>query len=171
MKTLKTLMIVPILGMAFSGSAQDEISRLIDQLLETENPCQVLQGRPYDVDVVSADFTTQATKLDRKAGEAYLRIAEFGPNGWLVRILAPDGTVLMTGHFADTALSLPDGLFAFYYDNGQVESAGMYEDGMKKGLWQRYTAWGTHLAERIYDGLGADEMLLKNRLGHVAKAQ
>lgn len=43
------------------------------------------------------------------------------------------------------------GEFIFYHSNGQVESIGYYELGIKTGEWDRYTSTGARKASRYYD--------------------
>lgn len=53
--------------------------------------------------------------------------------------------VLTEEHFVE------HGEFIFYHSNGQVESKGYYELGIKTGEWDRYTSTGARKASRYYD--------------------
>lgn len=71
--------------------------------------------------------------------------------GFDARIVAMDGTLKATGHYADAEFRIPDGHFVFYYPNGKVESEGNYIMGRKDGVWTRKDKWGRDLAEKVYD--------------------
>lgn len=42
------------------------------------------------------------------------------------------------------------GLFSFYHSNGNLESTGQYERGIKVGFWERYAVSGTRRPDRYY---------------------
>jgi antitoxin component YwqK of YwqJK toxin-antitoxin module len=44
----------------------------------------------------------------------------------------------------------PHGEFSYYYKSGQLESKGVFRDGVKYGLWERYTSNGNEKPEKIY---------------------
>lgn len=43
-----------------------------------------------------------------------------------------------------------DGYFVYYYYNGQVESEGVFSQGVKVGLWKRYSIDGVEKAPKNY---------------------
>lgn len=60
--------------------------------------------------------------------------------------------VKMKGKFILRSNELVEhGLFLFYYDNGKIESEGMYEYGYKMGAWKRFTAQGVQRPDRFYN--------------------
>ena len=67
------------------------------------------------------------------------------------RIYTMAGKLKAEGRYADAGLTIPNGQFTFYHENGQVESKGRYEMGLKSGVWERYDDWGRALAEKIYN--------------------
>ncbi len=73
------------------------------------------------------------------------------------------GDLRAIGHYADADLLVPHGDFTFYHRGGAVESAGRYANGMKTGLWRRFTTDGRALAERVYDPRPLAELLLASR--------
>lgn len=82
----------------------------------------------------------------------YYRVNE-GRDGELHigKIYTVDGKLKAEGRYADAALTLPSGPFVFYHANGKVESKGLYSDGQKTGVWERFDVWGQALAEKVYD--------------------
>lgn len=84
-------------------------------------------------------------------GTLLLRVARKAPEGWAVRVYTgQDGRLVMTGTFADDSLTVAHGEFTFYHPNGQVESTGRFEQGVKAGTWHRYDPQGNALPDRIY---------------------
>jgi protein TonB len=75
------------------------------------------------------------------------------------RIFLTDGTLKAEGSYADAAFRVPDGSFTFYHPNGKIESQGLYRNGRKQGVWKRFDARGSELAEKIYDNSLMDAML------------
>ncbi|HEY0976452.1 MAG TPA: hypothetical protein VGE21_03190 [Flavobacteriales bacterium] len=67
------------------------------------------------------------------------------------RIHSLDGRLKAEGTYADAALMVPHGRFAFYHPDGKLESTGDYVNGNKSGVWQRFDRWGGELAEKVYD--------------------
>ncbi len=100
-------------------------------------------GRSY-LDEVLASATKKTAK--------YYRVAE-GKEGELFigKTYTLDGKLKAEGHYADARLAVPHGAFVYYHPNGKVESRGMYVDGNKSGVWERFDAWGGALAEKVYD--------------------
>jgi hypothetical protein len=70
---------------------------------------------------------------------------------WSASIRTLDGRMKAKGSYADAWLRIPHGTFTFYYDNGQVECTGAFDNGQRTGVWQRYTEEGRPLTEKVYD--------------------
>lgn len=62
-----------------------------------------------------------------------------------------DGRMKAEGTYDDDALTIEHGSFVFYHQNGNIESKGAYEHGLKSGVWKRFDPSGDALAEKIYD--------------------
>lgn len=98
--------------------------------------------------------------LDAKMEEVKKKQAVFfqkaemdGDKGWLVMVYFNNGGQLkMRGHYIDDALEVPHGTFSYYYQNGQLESQGKFENGAKIGVWERFNPNGSAKAERYYSG-------------------
>ena len=78
-------------------------------------------------------------------------------DGYVVKVKAADGTLRMRGTYADEALTVANGLFSYYHDNGRLESQGMIVNGTKSGTWVRFDREGQALNEKIYDGKNYDQ--------------
>jgi antitoxin component YwqK of YwqJK toxin-antitoxin module len=53
---------------------------------------------------------------------------------------------------------LEDGHFVYYYANGQIESEGEFDRGVKVGNWKRYDPSGKRKADRYYPVESADKI-------------
>lgn len=71
----------------------------------------------------------------------------------------PSHKIKMTGSYSDEELEKEEGLFTYYYRNGQVESKGMCSSGVKFGVWERFLWDGTARPEKFYSGATVDELL------------
>lgn len=81
----------------------------------------------------------------------YYRESIHGETGHLlVRIYHTDGTLKMEGSYLVESPDIADGLFTYYYRNGQVESQGEYIKGRKVGTWRRWAWDGSPKPDRIY---------------------
>lgn len=117
-------------------------------------------------DKVSADMTTIA---DRKADAVYDRKVMLSNDGiYEVVVTDAEGNVRMEGSYINEELTQPNGEFTYYYPNGNVESKGMYANGVKTGTWYRYNEDGSPKAERNYTGMTWEDMAVT--LGMASKA-
>jgi len=88
-----------------------------------------------------------------KGKSVFFRKAEpDGDKGWLVMVYFNDGALKMSGHYLNEQLTKPHGEFVYYYQNGQIESKGLYENSAKIGVWERWNPDGSPKAERFYTG-------------------
>ena len=100
------------------------------------------------------------------------RVVSAGADGkFTVQVTAPDGTLMMEGSYSDVECLVQNGLFTYYYGNGQVSDRGYYEMGTKTGLWLRFDAHGTTLAERVYTGLTWEQTQFQLEQNSVASTQ
>lgn len=68
-----------------------------------------------------------------------------------------DGNLKFTGSYLLTDDRLIEqGEFTFYYLNGSIESRGMYDHGVKVGVWERYASNGTRRPDRFYNPESAE---------------
>lgn len=89
----------------------------------------------------------------KKHAVFFRKVDDDGDNGWLVMVYFNNGGELkMRGHYVDNALTVPHGAFTYFYQNGQVESEGEFENGAKIGVWERWNHNGIAKAERYYSG-------------------
>ncbi|GAB2807301.1 energy transducer TonB [Ferruginibacter profundus] len=61
------------------------------------------------------------------------------------------GLLLMTVHYTDSTLNVPQGLFRSYYSNAVLEKEGNYDNGLWQGLWQQWNDKGLKTDSIIYD--------------------
>lgn len=88
--------------------------------------------------------------VDQKDGAAYYRTILRTGKGFEVHIYYATGTPQMHGIYLDPELTIADGAFKFFYDNGQKESEGYFCRNTKCGIWKRWTAEGTRKSDRVY---------------------
>ena len=108
--------------------------------------------------VLAQDQADQRQYLDgvlamtSKKSARYYRVNE-GKDGELFigKTYTVDGKLKAEGRYLDAGLTQPNGPFVFYHANGKVESKGLYVNGNKSGLWERFDVWGGALAEKVYD--------------------
>ncbi len=81
-----------------------------------------------------------------------------GNGSFNVRVIDANGQVRMTGHYLDAGITMADGTFSYYYENGELESNGLYLRGSKSGVWERHARDGSRLADRMYLGLDGDQL-------------
>jgi hypothetical protein len=91
-------------------------------------------------------------------------------NGFEVRVLSADGRVRMTGIYSDAELTVANGLFVYYHMNGEVESSGVYVNGTKKGLWERFAPNGLRKADRVYGPGTYEEIAIEQGWVTVARS-
>ena len=154
MKTAKPLTLILSLLTTTSIWCQREDASMLGELLASDSRSLTVGTIHYDL--VNASY---APTSDEK--NALLRIASLEPSGWAVRVISAEGALMMTGLYADEQLTVPNGHFTYFYMNGQIESSGFFQGGLKRGVWYRYNALGGLLAERVYEGLDTEGMLIK----------
>lgn len=88
----------------------------------------------------------------KKKQAVFFRKADRDDDMWLVMVYFEQGELKMRGHYLDDALEVPHGEFTYYYQNGQEESQGKFENGAKIGVWARWNPNGSPKAERYYSG-------------------
>ncbi len=99
------------------------------------------------IDLVGEDLVSPP----KESAVSYQRKVERMNEVFRVRITAPDGTPIMQGTYLDAELTIPHGLHIHFYWTGQLESKGMYNNGVKTGVWERYSFNGERLSEKVYD--------------------
>lgn len=89
--------------------------------------------------------------INSKKEATYIcQIVEQSDEGYHVKAFFLTGELKMEGWFKDEELQNPHGSFAYFHQNGQIESQGEFVDGSKFGLWERYDFEGNAKPEKIY---------------------
>ena len=97
-------------------------------------------------------FMNSYLEIVNKEKDAFYKceIVDQDELGYHVKAYFLTGELKMEGTFTDKDLELKEGQFTYYYQNGQVESAGEYREGAKFGLWKRFDFEGNEKPEKIY---------------------
>lgn len=97
-------------------------------------------------------FLDQTLKVSTKKNAQFKRTMTYlGDSVYVARVTDLKGNLKVQGAYLMSDGKLyENGKFTFYYANGQVESQGMYEMGVKVGSWKRFTADGDPRADRYY---------------------
>ena len=61
------------------------------------------------------------------------------------------GLLLMSVHYTDSTLNIPNGPFKSYYINTRLEKEGNYDNGLMQGLWQQWDDRGFKTDSSIYE--------------------
>jgi len=86
---------------------------------------------------------------EKGSATMYMEVKE-GIGGYDLMLFNKTDLLKMTGQSLDPKGSAWNGDFIFYHPDGSIESKGLYQDGAKVGIWERYDRTGTPLAERMY---------------------
>lgn len=69
------------------------------------------------------------------------------------------GSVKSHGTYIKVSKSyLEDGHFTYYYQNGQIESEGEFDRGVKVGAWKRFDSNGKRKTDKYYPAESADKI-------------
>lgn len=69
----------------------------------------------------------------------FVSLTEKTDSGWLRKdFYLSNKQLQMKGLYADSACTIPDGWFRYYYANGNWSAAGRYVNDKKEGLWLSY---------------------------------
>ncbi len=69
------------------------------------------------------------------------------------------GSVKSQGTYIKVSKSyLEDGYFTYYYQNGQIESEGEFDRGVKVGTWKRFDSNGKRKTDKYYPAESADKI-------------
>ncbi len=167
MKTLTILSSVALILATLPGTAQNNSGNDVFASVNSAHP--VSRERASDAlrrDKVGAELLPTRSTTDHMTRE--VRTVAIG---FEVRVTAADGTVRMTGTYSDEKLTVANGPFTYYHDNGRVESEGSFVHGLKKGVWQRYDRDGNRLSEKVYSGESYEEMAVKYGWKKAAKVR
>lgn len=83
----------------------------------------------------------------------YCTVDEKSSEGYHVKAYFLSGELKMDGWYADEEMQVEQGLFTYFYQSGQIESVGEYQEGVKVGIWKRFDSNGTEKPEKVYQSL------------------
>jgi antitoxin component YwqK of YwqJK toxin-antitoxin module len=111
------------------------------------------------------------TVVDSSKAQSYIIYNRVSDTTWVAKQYAKDNTVLIIGTYKDASLSIPNGRFFYYFQNGLkgqnrgailakrgldtlnfIETIGMFQNGLRSGQWVEYAR----------DGRKADMSTYKN---------
>ena len=78
-----------------------------------------------------------------------MKVAQ-GQGAYELKVFDKSDKLKMKGQSLDPKGTIWHGPFEFYHSNGKIESSGLYQEGAKVGMWQRFDGEGNPLAERVY---------------------
>ncbi len=108
-------------------------------------------------DLVGPDFLPVTN-----GGMILMREVRQTVNGFEVKVKTANGSLRMKGTFVDEQLTVANGVFSYYHDNGRLESEGRIEHGVKTGVWTRHDRAGNARGEKIYNGQTYEQMAVSN---------
>jgi hypothetical protein len=86
----------------------------------------------------------------KKDATYYCEFEKVEDKGYHYKAYFLSGELKMEGWYKDEAMQIPHGSFVYYYQTGQIESKGEFQDGEKVGVWQRYDRYGNEKPEKVY---------------------
>ena len=107
-------------------------------------------GSVYSQDQSFLDSQLRETK---KKNATFMRImTHIGDSIFVARVTDIEGNLRIEGAYVHKDGKITEnGRFTFYHQNGQIESQGMYEMGVKVGTWKRFKQNGANKADRFYN--------------------
>ena len=104
-------------------------------------------------DSTTNDFLNAMFEECSKKEAMYHRtLTDLGDGMILAEVNDLSGAIKMKGSYLNVGNTiLEHGQFTFFYGNGQVESMGYYEQGIKVGSWKRFTLLGDSRSDRYYN--------------------
>ena len=80
----------------------------------------------------------------------YFRLVQFKDSLYESKVYYLTGDIMMIGTYTDENLQIENGEFKYYFANANIESTGLYNNGLKIGYWKRWTFEGTKKEDRYY---------------------
>jgi hypothetical protein len=82
-------------------------------------------------------------------GLLYMKVAQ-STGAYELEVMDKSHNKIMKGQSLDPKGTEWNGNFEFYHPDGNIESRGLYQEGAKVGVWERFDSKGNQLAERMY---------------------
>lgn len=105
-------------------------------------------------------FLDQMFKVTGDANAPFkLELKKIAGNTFAGIVLDYLGSIKSQGTYVMSAKKyLEDGHFTFYFANGQIESEGEFDRGIKVGTWRRFDQNGKRKADKYYPAESADKI-------------
>lgn len=95
----------------------------------------------------------------------YIREIERRDNGrYQATLISVHGDTVLIGEYSDKTCQVPHGRFAYFHENGQVESMGYYNSSRKVGTWKRFKKDGEAKSFIRYPGKVPEEIIRTNNV-------
>ena len=95
----------------------------------------------------------------------YVREIERRANGrYQATLVSIHGDTVLIGEYSDKTCQVPHGRFAYFHENGQVESMGYYNSSRKVGTWKRFKKDGEAKSFIRYPGNVPEEIIRTNNI-------
>jgi len=88
--------------------------------------------------------------LEDMSGAKYYRTVTQESNLFYAEVYYLTDAPQMKGNYLDSALTILHGTCQYFHRNGKIESTGRYENGVRVGLWKRYSLFGEKKTSRYY---------------------
>lgn len=96
----------------------------------------------------------------------YRKAINISKNNWEVKDYFISNVLQMNGTFTDNKLTIKQGLFSYYYENGQLESTGYYKKDKKIDKWTYWHENGQLKCEGYFkDGYSSNNWKYWNSKG------
>jgi len=111
--------------------------------------CSIQAVSQTTTEMVYLDALMKSTSQDKSAYK--LELTKIGGEVFNGTIYDFGGEIKATGRYIKVNKRvLEDGHFVYYFANGQIESEGEFDRGVKVGNWKRYDPTGKRKADRYY---------------------
>ena len=99
-----------------------------------------------DKTFLDADFNPTEDMNDAK----YYRTVTPETFSYFTKVFHLNDIIRMEEQYSDSDLIILHGTCSYYYQNGQLESSGMFQNGKKIGSWRRYLPDGNAKPDHYY---------------------
>ena len=111
-----------------------------------------------------AEYLDSFLKSCKKRHAEYIRrIEENGVGRFMATTVSVYGDTVFIGEYSDPSCTTPHGRFAYFHENGKLESKGRYSSGRKVGMWKYWKKDGTPKPSVKYAMAVPEEMIAEEK--------